>query len=200
VQDDPLLPGSFPSANSFVGETLFLGDEHRKEFLSLFADVLASASERASMAAFFDDLAHRLTVFVHDAVEPVDRQLVLRVVEREKPAHVAVSYKRASQPFLVGLASLLGTNTYLAPAPPRQVARVDESRLGRWAFVDNLPVLDPRFENSRLALRLEKPIAKVSGPRVVLAGQSITLDGAASLTPPGTTITDFRWTVLPNKP
>src|SRR5262249_23694543 len=103
TKDDPLLPDAWESSNSFVGNTLFLGDEHRQEFLSLFGDAIETAKEQAQVDAFFDQLAHRMTVFIHDQVETVDVQLVRRIVDREKPAHVAVAYLRASQPFLVGM-------------------------------------------------------------------------------------------------
>ncbi len=195
-QDDQLLPGHWESANSFVGDTLFLGDEQKKEFLSLFANAIANAQEQEQVDAFFANLANRLTVFVHNQVETVDLQVVRRVVEREKPAHVAASYLRATQPFLIGLASLLGVNTYLTPTPPRELARIDESSIGGHAFIGHLPSLDPRLEDAAKESEFVKPIARVTGPKVVLFGQPILLDGSASVAPPGQNITDFLWTIV----
>lgn len=196
IKDDPLLPGSGEGANSFVGDTLFLGDEHRAEFLSLFADAIQTAREQAQVDAFFEDLAHRMTVFIHDQVETVDRQVVQRVVEREKPAHVAVTYLRASQPFLVGMASLLGVNTYLTPKPPRELARIDQSAIGRHAFIAHLPSLDPRLEDGPGTVDFASPIARIDGPTAIPVNASLRLDAAGSTAPPGHRITNFRWTLI----
>jgi phage tail-like protein len=195
-QDDQLLPGHWESSNSFVGDTLFLGDEHKKEFLSLFANAIENAKEQQQVDAFFANLANRLTVFIHDQVETVDQQVVRRVVEREKPAHVAASYLRATQPFLIGLASLVGANTYLTPVPPRELARVDQSSIGGHAFIGHLPSLDPRLEDVAKESDFAKPIARVTGPNVVLLGQPISLDGSASAAPPGQNITQYLWTIV----
>lgn len=200
IRGDPLLPGYWESANSFVGDTLLLGDEHKQEFLALFESELLSAAEQQTVAQFYDALANRLTVFIHDQVETVDQQVVARVVEREKPAHVAVTLKRASRPFLIGIASLLGINSYLTPEPSKEQATVNQSRLGRWAFVGHLPSLDPRLEDSRAASEFEQPIARISAPQSVITGQPIALDGSASLAPEGRTITDYRWVVLSPNP
>jgi len=185
----------FESSNSFVGNTLFLGDEHHKEFLSLFGDAIKGAKEQAQVGAFFDQLAHRMTVFIHDQVETVDLQLVRRIVDREKPAHVAVAYVRASQPFLVGMASLLGINTYLAPAPPKEVARVDQTAIGRHAFLTHLPTLHPGVEDSSTA-EFDRPIARARGPKEVPLGAPFKVDGRDSTAPTGRAITNYRWTIV----
>ncbi|MEP7306033.1 MAG: phage tail protein [Acidobacteriota bacterium] len=195
IHDDPLLPGYFESANSFVGDTLFLGDEHRQEFLSLFADAIETAREQEQVDVFFEALANRLTVFVHDQVETVDLQLVRRVVEREKPAHVAVTYLRASQPFLIGMASLLGANTYLAPTPPKDIARADESAIGRRAFIAHLPALDPRLEGRGIA-DFSGPIARLAGPRAVPVNAVVNLDAGGSSASPGHRLAKFHWTIV----
>jgi phage tail-like protein len=196
IKDDPLLPGYWASSNSIVGDTLFLGDEHRKEFLALFADVLKTASEQAAVEAFFDQLAHRMTVFVHDQVETVDMQVVQRTVEREKPAHVAVSYMKASQPFLVGMASLLGINSYLAPPPPKETARVNVSAIGRHAFITHVPSLDPRLDNADAVEEFPDPIARISAPPAVPDGGNIVLDGGNSSAPSSHAITNYRWEIV----
>ncbi len=175
---------------------MFLGDEHRAEFLSLFGDAIESAREQAQVDAFFENLAHRLTVFIHDQVETVDRQTVQRVVEREKPAHVAVSFLRASQPFLIGMASLLGVNTYLAPAPPRELARVDVSGIGGHAFIGHVACLDPRLEDARAGESFISPIARLDAPPVVPIGAPIVLDGSGSTAAAGRRLTNFHWTIV----
>lgn len=194
IKDDPLLPGAWESSNSFVGDTLFLGDEHRKEFLALFSNLIETAREQAAVQAFFDRLAHRMTVFVHDQVETVDMQVVQRTVEREKPAHVAVTYLRASQPFLVGMASLLGVNSYLAPAPPKETARVNKSTIGHHAFIRHVPSLDPRLDNADGVEEFTNPIARITGPDAIAEGETIVLDAGDSSAASSHRITNFRWT------
>jgi phage tail-like protein len=149
IKNDPLLPGYSPSSNSIVGDTLFLGDPSLQgELQALFAKDLAIAGAVQQAADFYDQLAHRMTVFVHDQVEVVDLNLIQRIVEVEKPAHVLATIRRASQPLLIGLASMLGVNTYLGPQPPRGAATLDASQIGRYDVVTHLPSLDPRLEGS----------------------------------------------------
>ena len=197
IQNDPLLPGSWASPNSFVGDTLFLGDEHRKEFLSLFAPDIQSAKEQHAIDRFFDQLAHRLTLFIHDQVEPVDQNLVRHVAAREKPAHVQLTLRRATQPFLIGLASLLGINTYLAPQPPPGVARVNVSQIGGHDFITHIPSLDPRYEDGVARQDYGRPLARLSAPAAVLTGAAITLDASGSAAPPGRAVSTYRWSLNP---
>jgi phage tail-like protein len=191
--NDPLLPGAWQSSNSFVGDTLFLGDEHRKEFLALFSNVFETASEQQALQSFFDALAHRMTVFVHDEVETVDMQVVQRTVEREKPAHVAITYMRASQAFLVGMASLLGVNSYLAPQPLKETARVDVSTIGSHAYITQIAALDPRVDRTAQVENFPLPIARIAGPVAVGEGQDVTLDGSGSNAAQPHKITNYRW-------
>jgi hypothetical protein len=48
---------------------------------------------------------------------------------------------------MIGLASLLGVNTYLGPAAPRQTATLNVSDIGRYDVITHLPTLDPRLES-----------------------------------------------------
>ena len=145
--NDPLLPGYSASSNSVVGDTLFLGDPRNPDFLALFAAAMELPSEQAEVQQFLDSLAYRITVFIHNQVEPVDVNLIQQIVNDEKPAHVAATIEIAAQPFLIGLASLLGANTWLAPEPPPQPVVVDVSSVGRYSLVRHVPSLDPRWEN-----------------------------------------------------
>jgi len=116
-----------------------------QEFLSLFANAIETAREQAQVDLFFRDAGKSI-----DGVRPRsgrDRGFATGAprVEREKPAHVAVTYLRASQPFLIGMASLLGVNTYLTPTPPRKSRGLTRAHRGH-AFVAHLPSLDPRLE------------------------------------------------------
>lgn len=144
-EDDPLLPGLTVSGNSVVGDSLMLGDEERREFLALFsADLETSDAEARAIGALFEQLAHRVTVLAHQELEPVDLGLVRALAAREAPAHVQVRVVAARYPFLVGIASLVGVDTYLAPRAPRQPVRVDAAAIGARDFVLQAAALDPR--------------------------------------------------------
>ena len=147
IANDPLLPGYSGSSNSFVGDTLFLGDPRNKDFLALFADTVTLPGQPAAAQQFLNSLASRITVFVHNQVEAVNFNLIQRIVDHEKPAHVAATVQTATQPFIIGLASLLGVNSYLAPEPPLDPAVVDVSQVGRYNVIQHAPSLDPRWEN-----------------------------------------------------
>jgi phage tail-like protein len=148
IQNDPLLPGRSGASNSFVGDTLFLGNlQEQSTILALFSAALPeSPAERAQVQQVYDNLANRMTVFIHNQVETVDMNLIKTIVESEKPAHVAAAFQVASQPFMVGLAALLGIDSYLAPEPPRDPVVLDSSQIGRYNMVVEAPSLDPRLE------------------------------------------------------
>jgi phage tail-like protein len=188
--DDPLLPGLTVSGNSFVGDTLFLGDEDNKEFLALFsADLDVTPAEAATIAQLFDRLAHRATVLVHTEVTPQDLGLIRQVVDREAPAHVAVQVLTASQRFLVGMASLVGVDTYLGPKPATQPVRVNKSQIGVRDLIEHLPSLDPRLGESPS----EKPVALLATDGDQEVGQPFTLDGSGSRAAPGRRLVRYHW-------
>lgn len=173
-EDDPLLAGLAISGNSFVGDTLLLGDERNKEFLALFgADLPKTQAEETAVAALFDRLAHRITVLVHQEVEPQDLGLIRRIVDRATPAHVQARILTASQPFIrgmyealtpayvepdrlpphhdsypliVGAGSLVAVDTYLATKPPPRPVKVGRSRLGVRDVIQRPASLDPRLQ------------------------------------------------------
>lgn len=145
--NDPLLPGYSGSSNSYVGDTLFLGDPRNPDFLAEFAASVALPSEATQVQAFLDSLAWRMIVFVHNQVTNVNLGLINQIVAAEKPAHVVASVQVATQPFMIGLASLVGVNSYLAPEPPPDPVVVDTSEIGRYDIIRHIPSLDPRMEN-----------------------------------------------------
>ena len=197
IKNDPLLPGYSGSSNSIVGESLFLGDPAiQAELQALFSKDLGLAGSAAAVASFYDSLAHRMTVFVHDQVENVSFPLVGKIAEAEKPAHVQLTVMRASQAFMIGLASLVGVNTYLGPTPQRKPVRVDVSQVGRYDVVQEMATLDPRTENGPDIAEAASPIASIAGPGVISAGGVIVLDGSASTSPPGTSVESYRWTLI----
>jgi phage tail-like protein len=191
-EDDPLTGGIAASGNSYVGDTLFLGDERRKEFLALFdADLPLTTAEAAAVADFFERLAHRVTVLVHQAVEPQDLGLIRRIVEREVPAHVQWRVVAASRPLMVGVASLIGVDTYLGRKPGRTPVRVDRSRVGVRDYVLGAQSLDPRLEGGAAA---QQPVARFSEQSSVVSNAAaFTVDASPSSAPPGHTLEGFRW-------
>jgi len=192
--EDPLLGGISSSGNSFVGDTLFLGDEQKKEFLALFQDTLPkTARERSAVDAFFDQLAYRVTVLVHQEIDPLDFKLVRRIVDLETPAHVLARVATASHSFRVGVASLVGVDSYLAPRQERKSARVDLSRLGE-DYVQGVASLDPRLSGN--IVPSGPPVAKAKLPAQAEQGSSFKLDASQSAAPEGKAIVSYIWTLL----
>ena len=159
---DPLTAGIVASGNSFVGDTLVLGDEWQREFLAVFRATLPEQPRSGSLAdfisyfmqryvdpheiaAFFDRFAHRLTVLVPKETGEDRIALIRRIVELEAPAYLRTQVTRATQPFIVGLASLVGIDTFVREPAPPPPTRVDLSRVGT-SFLSRPASLDPRLE------------------------------------------------------
>jgi hypothetical protein len=105
-------------------------------------------ADQAAVDEFFASLAHRATVIVHETVRPEEFQLIERVTAIETPAHTVARVRRASQDFMVGLAALLGVDTYLRPPRPPEAVEVDKSAIGGGAVLLRPPSLDPRIEGA----------------------------------------------------
>jgi phage tail-like protein len=198
VRDDPLLPGLIVSGNSVVGDTLTLGEQATVELLALFRAEVATAAENADVLAFLERLANRATVLVHQTVSPQDLGLLRRVVELESPAHVATQVVTATWPFLVGVASLVGVDTYLGPPRRPEPARADVSSLGR-DFVIGPVSLDPRVAGAAAPAPapVERPVADAGADRTERFGASFELDGSGSRAAPGRSLASFIWRRLP---
>ena len=198
-EDDPLLAGIVRSGNSFVGDTLILGEEWRKEFLALYAaDLPTTAREEAAIERFFDELAHRATVIVHQDMSPLDVRLIRRIVNIAAPAHVLVQVLTSTTQFIVGMAALIGVDTYPGTHPERQPVRVNQSQIGVRDYIQALPSLDPRLESGHRStggVESEPPIARLRGPAEgIELGDDFTLDGSDSSAAPGRSLSDFNWT------
>lgn len=145
--DDPLFGGPVLTGNSKVGRTLMLGEARRREFLALFgAEIPLAEADAAAVARFFETLAHRATVLVHESASAAEFELIRRVAAREAPAHIELRVRSASRDFLVGLASLLGVDTYLRPESAPEPVAVQRSRAGDGSLLLRPAALDPRME------------------------------------------------------
>ena len=193
VEDDPLLPGLVISGNSVVGDTLILGEAERVELLALFRDELVSNAEREALLAFYDQLAFRALVLVHQSVEAQDLGLIRRIVELESPAHVEVQVAVASWPLLVGIASLVGVDTYLGPPRERVAARAGVSSLGNGDYVLGVGSLDPRLSGAVAPRPVALPLADAGPDMTVVHGRSFVLDGSGSTAAAGGRISEYRW-------
>jgi hypothetical protein len=196
---DPLLPGLRQSGNSIVGDTLILSDTETVELLALFREEVATAAENAAVIEFLGRLAHRATVLVHQGVTPQDLGLIRRIAELESPAHVDVRVATATWPLLVGIASLVGVDTYLGPPQPPRPIRVQVATLGGGDFVLGPIALDPRMSGAAAVVPTTVlPTANAGADQVVLFGRSFELDGSGSRAGPGRGISEYVWRRLPS--
>jgi phage tail-like protein len=162
-EEDPLMMGIVASGNSYVGDTLFLGEEEEKEFLALYTpdipgdkeeeiarikekEIARAKEEERSVQNLFERLANRITVLVHREMSEEEFRLVRRVVELEIPAHVQARIFSASNPLLVGLSSLVSVDTYISERKQPQAVQVGKSRIGRGDRIQDVANLDPRLE------------------------------------------------------
>jgi phage tail-like protein len=187
-EGDPLTLGLATSGNSFVGDTLILGDETQRAFLALFAaDLPQSAADRAAVAAFYERLAHRVLVLVRRDAETGDLRRLASAARAAAPAHVEVNVFAVEQPLIVAANSLVGVDTYLAaPKPPRDV-HIDRSRLGLGDLLAGDGRLDRRGESPA------PPVAVADAPAVVPHGTGFVLSAARSHAALGHSIVRNIW-------
>ena len=197
--DDALLPGLLVSGNSFVGDTLILGDaddaQARREFLALFGERIESEAEAQTVASVYERTAHRATVLVHEGLDDQLRALVANVAAEMAPAHVLIKVIAAREPFLVGIAGLVGHDSYLrAPLQP-EAARIEHSAIGRGDRLRGGGALDWRLEDGVPSSGIDgEPAAVLKGPAVQDPALALTLDGRASVPPAGGAIVRWRFT------
>jgi phage tail-like protein len=196
-EDDPLLAGLSISGNAYVGDTLVLGDETQREFLALFsADLKVSNAEKNTIDQFFESLTHRVTLFIHNDIETQNLGLIRRIVEQESPAHVITTLAFASYPLLVGLASLVGIDTYLRPERGKTSVRVNQSAIGLNDVIQRPASLDPRLEGDRSPPSRPRPVANISPMPIAEVGQPFVLNAENSTVEADRSIVRYIWTRL----
>jgi phage tail-like protein len=195
-ENDPLTAGASVSGNSFVGDSLFIGDENNREFLALFSsDLPVDTSEQAAIEQLFDRLAHRITILVHQQVEPQDLGLIKQIARQETPAHVEYRVMSASNRFLVGMAALVGVDSYLANRLPPASAAVGNTLLGKNNYIRGPGALDSRLRelgSGAPDIEERSPIAFAPGASVEV-GDDIVLDGSESRAFGGRSLTKYNW-------
>ena len=191
-ENDPLTMGLTLSGNSFVGDTLFLGDEKlAREALALFdPDVAKTKADRKAIAAFFERLAHQVLVLVRKGPRTRDLGRLTDVAEAAAPAHVEVNVATASLPLIVGVASLVGVDTYLVAAPQPTPFQMDVSVIGGGDELLGEGGLDPRGDGPASG----KPAAVIDAPSEVWSGTGFMVSAQRSAAAPGRKIVRNIWT------
>jgi hypothetical protein len=141
--------------------------------------------------------------------------LIRRVVELSIPAHVQARVMTATKPFMVGMASLVGVDTYLSkPQPPRPFRIGDGlrggqsriggllggSQIGMGDFLLHPPSLDPRLESGsydQQPLEPQKPVAVIEAHGKIKFNDAFQLDAHKShASSPGRKIKRYIWTLI----
>jgi phage tail-like protein len=190
-EEDPLTLGLAESGNSFVGDTLILGDEARAELLSLYrSEIDNSKSDTGAVEQFYARLAHRVLVLVRGVGDSSELRRLTDIVEAQIPAHVEPQVHQARDPLIVGAASLVGIDTYLAEAVPFERVRIGRTILGEGDFVAGSGQLDPRADGPVSP----RPDARADAPAEVWSGSGFTLSAARSSAARGRSISRYIWT------
>jgi phage tail-like protein len=190
-EEDPLTLGLAASGNSFVGDTLILGDQARAELLALFrSEIDRSRGDTEAVAEFYARLAHRVLVLVRGVADPSEMQRLRDLVEENIPAHVEPQVHQARDPLVVGAASLVGIDSFLAEAVPFERVQIGQTVLGGGDLVAGSGRLDRRADGpvSR------PPTARADAPREVWSGTNFTVSAARSSAQGGREITRHIWT------
>ncbi|SAK96286.1 hypothetical protein AWB81_05372 [Caballeronia arationis] len=191
--DDPLTLGTMTSGNSFVGDTLVLGATEQREVAALFAaDMPQSNADSQAVAAFFAALAHTVLVLVRRSPRTRDVARLAAIADAESPAHVQTRTAIASRPLIVGAASLVGVDTFLAASPPVEAARIGHTRIGEGDRVMGRARLDARADGPAGA----PPLAVVDGPAALMEGTGFLLSSVRSQAARGRTVARSIWTWL----
>jgi phage tail-like protein len=190
-EDDPLTLGLATSGNSFVGDTLILGEQATAELLSLFRPEIETAREDAGgVAEFFERLANRVLVLVRGIADPAEIRRLRDIVEECIPAHIEPRVIPAGTPLIVGAASLVGVDTYLTDAPETERVRLNRTIVGAGDQIRGEGWLDGRADGPMAV----QPTAGASAPETVWRGAPFIISGLPSHAARGRTIDRYVWT------
>ena len=139
-----LTEDAVASGNSVVGDTLVLSAERARDVLALLAPSADTGADAATVSRVLDEYADRVQVaaILHGAAAAL-RPAVQAVLAAELPAQLQFEIITAERSFILGLAPLLGIDTFLEPAAPPAALTLDTSRVGRDAVVRDAPALLP---------------------------------------------------------
>ena len=129
-------------------------------------------------------------------MDPQNLGLIRRIVDQESPAHVITTLALASSPLLVGLASLVGIDTYLRPERGKKSVRVNQSVIGLNDVIQRPASLDPRIEGDRSPPSLQRPVAKITPIPIAEVGQPFVLNAETSTAMTDRRIVRYIWTRL----
>jgi len=189
-ENDPLTLGLSASGNSLVGDTLILGDTAREELLALYRpEIDAARSDTQAIAQFYERLAWRVMVLVRGVSDDAEFKRLKDVVAAAVPAHVEPLVHHARNPLIVGAASLVGLDTYLAVSEPSGRARLGDTVVGTGDFVGGSGALDSRTDGPVP----RAPTARSDGPPEVWVGKSFTLSALASRAAGRSRIERYIW-------
>lgn len=190
-ENDPLTLGLATSGNSFVGDTLILGDKAKAELLSLFRPEIEMAqAESDGVAQFFEKLANRVLVLVRGVSDRAEMKRLRGIVEDSIPAHIEPQVFSAKTPLIVGAASLVGIDTYLTTEPEVERVRLNRSIVGSGDQIMGEGWLDGRADGPMAPA----PTAGASAPETVWRGAPFVISGLASRAARGRTIDRYIWT------
>ncbi len=190
-EDDPLTLGLAVSGNSFVGDTLMLGEQAMPELAALYrADMEFAADDQGAVRAFFARLAHRVLILVRGEPDAMEMQRLADVARETVPAHVEPQLFPASTPLIVGAASLVGVDTFLTTAPEIERVRLNRTIIGSGDQIRNEGWLDDRADGPTQ----RGPIAQGDGPSTVWRGSPFVLSALNSRGRDGRSVNRYVWT------
>jgi phage tail-like protein len=125
------------SGNSIVGETLVLSPRRALDLLGLLSPEAAKSADAATVEEYLDQYADRIQIaaLVAGTQAASLKDAVSSVLTRELPAHLRFEVILADRRFVLGLAPLLGAETFLDPPEAPASAKLDLSTIGRNAVI-----------------------------------------------------------------